>query len=139
MPMTSNLDFGFWILDFGFRQSILHMLGIGISLMITVEGIGLCAEFNSFTASHLILKIFSMTYLLYLSFKIATASPPTIQQLTSLQAALFQSMNPKVWTMKLTANTVYVPSQNEQAIAQVTAFFSLISLSCLSVLAATEI
>jgi threonine/homoserine/homoserine lactone efflux protein len=55
------------------------MLGIGISLMITVEGIGLSEVFNSFAARHFIFKIFSMPYLLYLRFKIATASPPTLQ------------------------------------------------------------
>jgi threonine/homoserine/homoserine lactone efflux protein len=41
--------------------------------------------------------------------------------------------------MSLTANTVYVPSQNVQAIALVTTSFGLISLSCASFRAAIGI
>lgn len=137
MLMTSGANFGF-------RPSIPHMLGIGIgiSLMVTVVGVGLSEVFNSFPASHLILKILSVACLLYLGFKIATASPPAMQSatnskpLTFLQAALFQWVNPKVWTMALTATTVYAPSQSVQAIALVTAVFGLISLPCVSVWAA---
>jgi threonine/homoserine/homoserine lactone efflux protein len=67
--------------NFGFRRSIPHMLGIGIgfSLMVAMVGIGFSQIFNSYPLSHLILKILSVTYLLYLAYKIATASTPAKQ------------------------------------------------------------
>lgn len=127
--------------NFGFRRSIPHMLGIGIgfSLMVAMVGIGLSQIINSLPGSHLILKILSVTYLLYLAYKIATASTPTSQSgaqgrpFTFIQAALFQWVNPKAWTMALTATAVYAPSQSVQAIALVTGVFGLINLPCVSV------
>jgi len=133
--------------NFGFRRSIPHMLGIGIgfSLMVAMVGIGFSQIFNSYPLSHLILKILSVTYLLYLAYKIATASTPTKQlgieddkarPFTFFQAALFQWVNPKSWTMALTATAVYAPSQSAQAIAVVTGVFGIINLPCVSVWAA---
>lgn len=130
--------------NFGFRRSIPHMLGIGIgfSLMVAMVGIGLSQVFDSLPASHLILKTLSVTYLLYLAYKIATASSPAKELSTSeskakpftfIQAALFQWVNPKAWTMALTATAVYAPSQSVQAIAVVTGVFGLINLPCVSV------
>ncbi len=133
--------------NFGFRRSIPHMLGIGIgfSLMVAMVGIGFSQIFNSYPLSHLILKILSVTYLLYLAYKIATASIPTKQlgtkddkakPFTFFQAALFQWVNPKSWTMALTATAVYAPSQSTQAIAVVTGVFGIINLPCISAWAA---
>lgn len=130
--------------NFGFRRSIPHMLGIaiGFSLMVAMVGIGLSQVFDSLPASHLILKTLSVTYLLYLAYKIATASSPAKELSTSeskakpftfIQAALFQWVNPKAWTMALTATAVYAPSQSVQAIAVVTGVFGLINLPCVSV------
>lgn len=130
--------------NFGFRRSIPHMLGIGLgfSFMVAMVGIGLTQVFNNLPMSYLILKILSVVYLLYLAYKIATASPPaeqsgsatqTAKPFTFIQAVLFQWVNPKAWTMAVTATSVYAPSQSLQAIAVVTGVFGLINLPCVSV------
>jgi threonine/homoserine/homoserine lactone efflux protein len=96
---------------FGFRRTIPHMLGIGVGFMVMIAlvGLGLAQLFLLYPPLHLALKIVSITYLLYLAWKIATSEPPTADEaetgkpMTFLQAAAFQWVNPKAWTMTLTA------------------------------------
>ena len=103
---------------FGFRRSIPHMLGVmlGFPLMITVIGLGLARLFTEFPMVQTVLKVASIAYLLYLAFKIATAPTPTVDDgessdrpLTFFQAAAFQWVNPKGWTMALTVLSAYMP------------------------------
>jgi threonine/homoserine/homoserine lactone efflux protein len=71
---------------------------------------------------------------LYLAYKIATAAPPEesgkdgTMPFTFMQAALFQWVNPKAWTMALTAVTVYSPTQTLASVALVAAIFGIINL-----------
>jgi threonine/homoserine/homoserine lactone efflux protein len=103
---------------FGFRRSIPHMLGVmlGFPLMIMVIGLGLARLFTEFPIVQTVLKVASIAYLLYLAFKIATAPTPTVDDgessarpLTFIQAAAFQWVNPKGWTMALTVLSAYMP------------------------------
>lgn len=111
MLMTSGANFGF-------ARTIPHLLGvsIGFTAMIVLVGAGLAQLFAAFPTLHLVLKVLSAVYLLYLAWKIATAPPPDAEgksrgePMTFVQAALFQWVNPKAWTMALTAVTVYAPS-----------------------------
>jgi threonine/homoserine/homoserine lactone efflux protein len=108
MLMTSGANFGF-------ARTIPHLLGvsIGFTAMIVLVGAGLA---QLFATLHLVLKVVSAVYLVYLAWKIATAPPPDAEgvsrarPMTFVQAALFQWVNPKAWTMALTAVTVYAPS-----------------------------
>ena len=125
--------------NFGFLRSIPHMLGIGIGfvVMVALVGVGLMQLFDTFPVAHTILKILSVTYLLYLAWKIAHASAPRAGQsagtpMTFLQAALFQWVNPKAWTMALTAITVYAPDRSALSVALVAAIFGIINLPCVS-------
>jgi threonine/homoserine/homoserine lactone efflux protein len=75
----------------------------------------------------------STIYLLYLAWRIAASPPPRLddiesegQPLTFLQAAAFQWVNPKGWTMALTAAAVYVPAQNRVLGAVVVALVFLV-------------
>ena len=102
---------------FGFRRTIPHMLGVtlGFGLMIGLIGLGLARLFTVFPALQLVLKIVSVVYLLILAWKIATSAPPTADEegrgkpLTFLQAAAFQWVNPKGWTLGITAMSAYLP------------------------------
>jgi threonine/homoserine/homoserine lactone efflux protein len=126
--------------NFGFRRTLPHMLGValGFTLMVILVGIGLVQVFDAFPISYQILKIVSVTYLLYLAWKIGTAAPAQGNTdaggtpFTFVQAALFQWVNPKAWTMALTAVSVYSPSQNVAAIAFVAAVFGAVNLPCIS-------
>lgn len=125
--------------NFGFRRTIPHMLGvsIGFTVMIVLVGIGLVGVFDAYPASYRILLVASVSYLLYLAWKIATAATPETPELagtplTFLQAALFQWVNPKAWAMALTATSVYAPTQNFGSIALVAGVFGLVSLPSVS-------
>lgn len=121
--------------NFGFARSIPHMLGIGIgfSLMVLLVGSGLVQVFDAYPISHQILKVGSVIYLLYLAWKIANAAPAAERgtkgrPMTFIQAAAFQWVNPKAWSMALTAVTVYTPDTTLAAIALVALVFGAINL-----------
>ena len=125
--------------NFGFRRTVPHMLGIGIgfSLMVLLVGAGLVQIFDAYPISHQILKVCSVLYLLYLAWKIANAAPVRKGEdsgtpMTFLQAAAFQWVNPKAWSMALTAVTVYTPDNTLAAIGLVALVFGAINLPSVS-------
>lgn len=125
--------------NFGFSRTIPHMLGIGIGfvVMVMLVGSGLVQVFDAYPVSHLILKGVSVVYLLWLAWKIANAAPIKARTgagrpMTFLQAAAFQWVNPKAWSMALTAVTVYTPDTTLAAIALVALVFGAINLPAVS-------
>ncbi|KPP84304.1 MAG: putative threonine efflux protein [Rhodobacteraceae bacterium HLUCCO07] len=126
--------------NFGFRRSIPHMLGIGIGfvVMVFLVGAGLIQVFDAFPISYTLLRIGSVCYLLWLAWRIANAAPPEdgadpgAHPLSFLQAALFQWVNPKAWTMALTAVTLYAPDRSMAAIALVALIFGAVNLPSVS-------
>src|SRR5450755_2616091 len=98
--------------NFGFRATIPHMLGItiGYPLMLLIVGIGLAKIFIAVPLTHVILKYIGIAYLLYLAYRIAMASAmgeaqSTPKPLTFMQAAAFQWVNGKAWVISLGAVT----------------------------------
>src|ERR1700754_3304451 len=74
-PGPNNIMLASSGLNFGFRRSVPHMLGvnIGFSLMILLVGAGLGAVFHNSPLLYTLLKYGGAAYLLYLAWKIATA------------------------------------------------------------------
>ncbi len=126
--------------NYGFRRTVPHLLGVGLGFvfMVLMVGIGLVGVFNAIPASYTVLKIVSVLYLFYLAARIATAAAPTDSErsegkpFTFLQAAAFQWVNPKAWTMALTAVAIYAPSQSLLAVGLVALVFGIINLPCVS-------
>ncbi|MFT5799138.1 MAG: threonine/homoserine/homoserine lactone efflux protein [Candidatus Azotimanducaceae bacterium] len=125
--------------NFGFLRTIPHMLGVGLGfvLMVVLVGIGLAQVFDLYPITHTILKIGSVGYLLYLAWKIANAAPVNAKDssgtpMTFLQAAAFQWVNPKAWTMAVTAVTVYAPDTNLATLLLVAAIFGAVNLPAVS-------
>ena len=126
--------------NFGFVRSIPHMLGIGIGfvVMVALVGLGLMQVFDRFPVAHTILAVASVAYMLWLAWKIAHANTPVEEgesggtPMTFLQAALFQWVNPKAWTMALTAVTLYAPDRSPTAILLVAGAFGAVNLPCVS-------
>lgn len=133
MLMTSGVNFGF-------RPSMPHMLGVslGFVLMTLLVGIGVMQLFDRYPISYQILKLLSVAYMLFLAYKIATASRPISEQqersepLSFVQAALFQWVNPKAWTMALTAITLYAPSKSFSSVLWVSFVFGIINFPCIA-------
>lgn len=109
--------------NFGFARTVPHMLGvsIGFVFMVVLVGLGLVGIFKTFPVTYVILKWVSVVYLLYLAWHIATAGALVVKEgglevreakpMRFYQAVLFQWVNPKAWTMALTAITVYAPAE----------------------------
>ncbi|QGX99667.1 LysE family translocator [Roseovarius faecimaris] len=123
--------------NFGFRRTLPHMAGIGLGMpiMVVLVGTGVMQLFDRFPMSYTILKVLSVAYLLWLAWKIAHAAPPkageaTGTPLTFLQAAAFQWVNPKAWTMVLSAVTLYAASRDMPAVLWVAATY--LGVSCIS-------
>ncbi|MBB5706164.1 LysE family translocator [Sphingopyxis panaciterrulae] len=122
--------------NFGLRRTVPHALGVGIgfTLMIVLVGVGLMELFDLFPALNLILKVVSVVYLLWLAWKIANAAAPETgggargKPMSFVQAMLFQWVNPKAWSMALTAMALYAPDRNLAAVALVAAVFGVINL-----------
>ncbi|MEM8821983.1 MAG: LysE family translocator [Pseudomonadota bacterium] len=120
--------------NFGVARSVPHLLGIalGFGAMIVLVGLGLAQIFAAFPVLKTVLAGLSVLYLLWLAWKIAHAAPPEAQAaegrpLTFLQAAAFQWVNPKAWTMALTAVTLYTAG-GPWAVISVAAWFTLVNL-----------
>ena len=126
--------------NFGFRRTFPHLLGVGIgfTLMIVLVGVGLVQVFDLYPISHQILKLVSVIYLLWLAWKIANAATPEgdVQSegtpITFIQAALFQWVNPKAWTMALTAISAYTPDQTLYYVSLVALVFGIVNLPSVS-------
>lgn len=125
--------------NFGFLRTIPHMLGIGVGfvLMVFLVGVGLMQLFDAMPIAHTVLKVASVTYLLWLAWKIAHSSAPQGQTdqgtpMSFVQAALFQWVNPKAWTMALTAITLYAPDRSLISVMFVAAIFGAVNLPSVS-------
>ncbi len=126
--------------NFGFKRTVPHMLGValGFVLMLVLVGLGVMQLFDLFPISYQVLKVLCVSYLFYLAYKIATSHAPDssskaeAKPFTFVQAALFQWVNPKAWTMALSAMSVYAPSKTFNAILIVGLVFGLINLPCVS-------
>jgi threonine/homoserine/homoserine lactone efflux protein len=133
MLMTSGINFGV-------SRTIPHMLGvaIGFTFMIVVVGLGLIEFIKSVPGSMTAITVASGLYLLYMAWKIATTNTaPAVKgdaksasrPFSFIQAALFQWVNPKAWTMALTAISAYAPkTQGWVGVVIVAAVFGIINL-----------
>ena len=133
MLMTSGINFGM-------RRTVPHMLGVslGFTLMIALIGLGVMKVIEAVPGSVTVITVASGLYLLYMAWKIATTSTSPTENgatvakskpFTFLQAALFQWVNPKAWTMALTAISAYAPkSQGWIGVLVVAGVFGIINL-----------
>jgi threonine/homoserine/homoserine lactone efflux protein len=100
--------------NFGFRRTIPHMLGIGagfLSLLLAV-GLGLGAVLHTVPALYTMLKFAGGAYLLWIAWKIGSSrslseGKTSAAPMSFLSAAAFQWINPKAWVMAVTAMATY--------------------------------
>lgn len=126
--------------NFGLRRTVPHAFGVGIgfTLMIVLVGVGLMGLFDLFPVLNLVLKVVSVVYLLWLAWKVANAAAPDTdgnsrgRPMSFFQAMLFQWVNPKAWSMALSAIALYAPDRNFAAVLLVAVIFGLINLPSVS-------
>jgi threonine/homoserine/homoserine lactone efflux protein len=101
-------------INHGLSKTLPMMLGviIGFPAMIAVVGFGLAQIFQVYPILYTAMKYLGAAYLLWLAWKIAMSTPSasgenTAQPLSFFQAAGFQWINPKGWTMAVAALSTY--------------------------------
>ncbi len=130
--------------NFGFRRTLPHMLGItcGCMIMMIAIALGLGQVFTRVPALYSVMEIASVAYLLYLAWKIATSRSLSVnaaneQPMTFLQAAAFQWVNPKAWMMAVSGVTAFHINDNLLINAGLlTASFAVVNLPSITVWAA---
>ena len=126
--------------NFGFRQTIPHMLGIalGFTAMVALVGFGLGAVLTLFPIVFNVLRVLALVYMVWLSWKLASSGSlgsgdAKARPMTFIEAALFQWINPKAWAMALTATTLYtVPEMYYLSVILVAGTFGVINLPSVS-------
>ena len=126
--------------NFGFRRTVPHMLGIGagfLSLLIGV-GMGLGAVLHAYPPAFIALKVAGGLYLLWIARKIGSSrsmgeGEAKARPMTFLGAAAFQWVNPKAWVMAVTAMAVYPnPEQYALTVAIVAVVFAAVNVPSVS-------
>ncbi|MEH6578357.1 MAG: LysE family translocator [Amphritea sp.] len=110
--------------NFGFVRALPHVLGatLGYTLVVFLAGAGLNQVFQLYPQLTIILQYLGGGFLLYMSFKIATANdtvndlktqkqPPSI-----LQGILAQCLNPKAWLVSISGVSLFVVSQPQPSV-----------------------
>ncbi len=106
-------------IKFGFIKTIPHMTGITIGhvLQLVLVCLGLGKIFLIFPQLQNILKILCALYLLYLGYKIigsfSKIKEDDSRPLKFHEAALFQLVNPKAWTISSMAASGFLPKDGD--------------------------
>ena len=127
--------------NFGFRRTVPHMLGIFAGFLALLVGIalGLGALLETVPALHTALKIAGGLYLLWLAWRIAMArsmktADAGARPMRFIEAAAFQWVNPKAWVIALAAMAAYTdPMRYALSATVVCIAFSIVNLPSVSI------
>ena len=127
-------------LKFGFKRSLPHITGIslGHALQVSLICTGLGLILINKPEFQLILKWLCFFYLIYLAYQMIGSlkdyKKDTGRPLNIYEAALFQWVNPKAWTIAITVASGFMPLEEKLWIAVVFTglMSSLVSFPCIS-------
>jgi threonine/homoserine/homoserine lactone efflux protein len=107
--------------NFGFRRSMPHVMGVslGFFVMLVAIGFGLNSLFQAVPSIYHVMKVLGFAYLVYLAWGVATRKPlpaPGQQSghsspLSFWGAVAFQWVNPKAWLIAVSFSSNYLPQQ----------------------------
>ncbi|WP_087018247.1 LysE family translocator [Thaumasiovibrio subtropicus] len=128
MLMTSGANVGV-------KQTVPHMAGIviGFAVMVILVGVGLMGMFTRYPMLHQGMQFVSIAYLVYLAWKIARSRAEAqsfdgFKPMSFIAAANFQWVNPKAWSMAITAISVYNVTANWQGVLLVSLAFTVVNV-----------
>ncbi len=130
--------------NFGFRRTVPHILGIssGVFALMLCVGFGLGEAFRRVPVLFTALEAASVAYLLYLAWKIGTSGELKVKKgehrpMRFHEAIAFQWINPKAWMMVLTAaTTIRLSADFGVNTLAMGVLFYVIGLPCICVWAA---
>ena len=119
--------------NFGFKRTLPHVLGASVSYaaIVLLVGIGLNQLLSQNPQITDALKYIGAIFLLYMSYKIATAATDDSENVTHLRAptliegGLAQSLNPKAWLVSMSGVSIFVTPNDPSSLYVV--IFSLLS------------
>lgn len=128
--------------NFGYRRTIPHLLGIGLGFpaMVAGVGFGLGGVFDAFPEVHVALRYVGSGCILWMAWKIATASGisqakrQSGRPFTFLQAAAFQWVNPKGWVVAVGAISAFTTPRGDLLfeVGAITLVFACVNYPCAS-------
>mgnify|MGYP000939952734 CR=1 FL=1 len=110
--------------NYGFRRTVPHMLGVAIGspAMVACVALGLGSAFRAEPRLHAAIEVIGVVYLLWLAWRIAAApvggeidvsggrAGTTVGRPLGFMAAVgFQWVNVKAWIVAISASSIYVP------------------------------
>ncbi|KTT37802.1 LysE family translocator [Pseudomonas rhizoryzae] len=125
----------------GVRRTLPLILGIalGVGLQLAVLGLGLGVILDALPGSQRLLGVLGLAYLLLLAWRIATSGPVSLDAEPSghpglLGGAAFQWLNPKAWTLSISAAAAYIPVENHELnVAVAATLLAMLSIPCVGV------
>jgi len=103
--------------NYGFKSTLPHVFGatLAYTFIVFLMGTSLSQTLKSFPQIIVLLKYLGGTFLLYMSFKIATAAPFDSDKITEktqppsfIEGFLSQSLNPKAWLVSMSGVSLFV-------------------------------
>ena len=125
--------------NFGFRGALPHVLGATISytLIVFLMGIGVNTALIVFPKIAMTLQYLGGAFLLYMAYKIATATPFDAKEIeeastksrpTFIEGALAQGLNPKAWLVSMSGVSLFVSPNTPASLYLL--IYCLISFVC---------
>jgi threonine/homoserine/homoserine lactone efflux protein len=124
--------------NFGFRRTIPHMIGIevGFASVLIATGFGLGALFKTVPLLYLVLKIAGGLYLLWIAWSIGMSrslgdGKSSGAPMGFWAAAAFQWVNPKAWVMAVSSMAAFAdPDKLVLTVSIVTFAFAVLTFPC---------
>jgi threonine/homoserine/homoserine lactone efflux protein len=132
--------------NFGFRRSLRHLLGVnlGFTFMVLCVGLGLHSVLDRFPRFYDVLRYVGSAYMLWIAWKLASAKPVLAsstpeeakgsadgQPMGFWAAAAFQWVNPKAWVMAVTCMSTYLsPNADWPQVALLASLFLVLGGPC---------
>ncbi len=125
---------------FGVMRSWPHMIGvwIGFISILVLVGFGFGVVVERYPIAHEVFRYVAIGFILYIAWKIARAGPieaeteGAIRPMRVHEAALFQIVNPKTWSMILAVVALYTTASGNRVgeVAWIVAMFSIFGFPC---------
>lgn len=142
-PGPNNLMLASSGVNFGFRRTLPHMLGVsgGCALQLLIIATLFSAAVAALGTARIWLAAGGCTYLLYLSWQLFRAGAPGAgtskhRPMSFFGAALFQWVNPKAWLMAINSAILFLPAGTATAAIALAAVAAAVNLPCIAVWAA---
>ena len=128
--------------NWGLARTLPHVMGtvLGLPVMVVAVGLGVSVVFAALPWFHVLLQYVGFAYLCWLAWRIATATRPggragIARPLSLWQAAAFQWVNPKAWTLILSGVAVFINPGTDRIlqILVIASLFAIVALpNCLA-------